>query len=176
VRWGVCGCLTAVASCGLAACQRQGSADAGTTLSSSKAPFSIHVSMPDGWSAESAPDGSFRAGPAGRWVLRIDRRAGAAGELPSPAELKEQFDQEIKPVKTSVKLERSSDSASIVVFAFTPSGANAAEQFVMLGAKRASNDLFLCATFPGRDLPEARDAARACEELSVQRANPSRRD
>lgn len=165
----------ALASCGPAACQRQGSADAGTARSQSKAPLSIRVSMPDGWSAESAPDGSFRAGPPTRWVLRIDRRAGAAGELPSPAELKARFDQEIKPVKTSVKLERSSDSVSITVFAFTPSGANAAEQFVMLGAKRALNDLFLCATFPGGDLLEARTAARACEELSVQ-GNASRRD
>src|SRR5262249_58233900 len=120
VRWGVCGCLTAVASCGLAACQRQGSADAGTAPGEPKAAFAIRVSMPEGWSAESAPDGSFRAGPPGRWVLRIDRRAGAAATLPSPAELKEQFDHQIKPSRTSLKLEKSTDSLSITVFTFTP--------------------------------------------------------
>src|SRR5262249_5237761 len=130
----------------------------------------------EGWSAESAPDGSFRAGPPGRWVLRIDRRAGAAATLPSPAELKEQFDHQIKPSRTSLKLEKSSDSLSITVFTFTPGGPDSAEQFVMLGAKRALNDLFLCSTFPGGDLIDARNAARACEELSVRGASASVRD
>ncbi len=164
------GCLTALVSIALLACPRPGARDAGTAVgASASAALSIRVQMPEGWAAQSAPDGSFQAGPPGRRVLRIDRRSGTHGSVPSTAQLKSEFEREVSSAKSSVKIDRSTELSSIVVFSFTPRGSDSGEQLVMLGAKRVDDDLFLCATLPGRDLLEAQDAARACEELSVER-------
>jgi hypothetical protein len=132
--------------------------------------------MPQGWSAQSQPDGSLRAGPTGRWVLRVERRIGAGGELPSPAELKRGFEREIKPIETSVKIEKTAQSTTWIILSLAPRGASGQEQFAMLGAKRAGSDLFWCATFPGADLQDAQKAARTCEEISVAAADATRRD
>jgi len=129
--------------------------------------LALRVPLPEGWSAQSTAGEGLRAGPPGRLILRIDRRAGEASSFLSAGQLRTQFEQEIKPVRTSTQIEKNTESTAIIVFSFTAPG-EVGEQVVMLGAKRISNDLFLCASSPGRDLFEARSAAQACEDLSIQ--------
>ncbi len=168
------GFLAALASCALVACSRQESAPSRADASADA--LAIRVPMPEGWFAQSQPDGSLRAGPAGRSVLRVERRIGAGRELPSPAELKRGFERELKPIETSIKIEKTTESATWVVLSLAPRGASGQEQFAMLGAKSAGGDLFLCATFPGAGLQDVQKAARSCEEISVDAADARRRD
>src|SRR5207253_2417070 len=98
-------------------------------------------------------DQSFRAGPPGHAVLRIDLKPGAGASLPTAKELEVEFKKGLGPVRFQLVEAKSEKDSALVTYVLTPvsskDGGAAAEAAGMIGAKRAGKDLFLCSTVPG---------------------------
>jgi hypothetical protein len=156
--------------------------DAGTGARGSGAPRSgVKVPLPPGWTAQLGPDGSFQAGPAGRAVLRVDIRPGAAEQLPDAEALAQsvpkQFAQPTADWKwgfeVSLDQEEGDSRRSLVrvtVAPKLPDGGVGPEWPALVGAKRAGEDLFLCSTLPNVTGDEVRLATDACRDIERQSA------
>ncbi len=129
----------------------------------------VKVPLPDGWSAQLAEDRSFRAGPPGHAVLRIDLRPGSAGLIPSADALQKQLKEGLFPERMVLLQQVAERDFAVVVYLIPPPEDGGAREGVqaMLGAKRIGKDLFLCSTVPGASEPEVEEAAKACRELTV---------
>lgn len=123
----------------------------------------VKVPLPSGWVVHSAADQTFRAGPPGRTVLRIEARPAQA-RLPSPESLRDMFIQEDKEVQAKVHSQVSRADTCWVVLEVTRRQAHAA---VLLGVRRSGKEWFFCASEPGSTDAEVLKAAAACEGLTV---------
>lgn len=133
----------------------------------------VKVPLADGWSARLGKEQSLTVGPAGRAVLRIDLRPGAASSRPDSAELLRLFSAAFDGGGAlAVTGRKDQDGYSWATFRLTPapgSGPDAGLSVgepALLGAKALGGDLFLCATLPGATEAEVESAARACEGIS----------
>lgn len=147
------------------------STDGGATASNGTAQkrSGVKVPLPEGWRAELGPEQSLLAGPAGRTILRVDLRPGAAREFPSPDALERAFAAGM-PV-TRIERERVIDSADFVGLRLDLSppetdGGVVHHHDVFIGAKKIAKDLFLCATTAGSTEAELDLAENSCAELS----------
>jgi hypothetical protein len=129
----------------------------------------VKVPLPEGWVAHIAGDQSFRAGPPGRAVLRIDLRPGGGASLPGGASLEGLLTAELKGVKASRIELREEDNLAILLYklSLTRDSGPPAEVLAMAGAKRIGRDLFLCSSVPGASEAEVKQAAEACHQISV---------
>ena len=155
-------------------------ADAGSASAARKASRSgVKVPLPPGWTAQLGPDDSFQAGPAGRAVLRVDIRPGAAAQLPDTEALAErvpkQFTQPTAEWKwgfaVSLDQEEGDSRRSLVRITVAPKlpDGGVGEQWpALVGAKRAGKDLFLCSTLPNVSAEEVRLATEACRDIELQ--------
>nr|WP_217439465.1 MULTISPECIES: hypothetical protein [unclassified Myxococcus] len=131
----------------------------------------VKVPLPDGWSAQVAPDDSFQAGPPGRPVLRVDLRRGQGEQLPTVDALAERVREESKNFEVSLDQEESKDTYSLLRVTMAPKladGGIGLQAPALFGARRVGNDLFLCATLPGASPEDVRLATEACREIEVQ--------
>lgn len=126
----------------------------------------VKVPLPEGWSAHAASEGTLLLGPAGRPVLRIDLKAGAASQLPSPAALEEAFRKDLPGAQVTEIDHEEKDDVTLVVLSAT-AGKGSSPSVVLLGAKRLDKDLYLCASIPGATADEVKLAAGACREIHV---------
>lgn len=144
--------------------------DAGQGRASARA--GVKVPLPEGWHAEVGADQSFRAGPAGRVVLRVDLRPGSGGDFPSTDQLELAFTSGLKDTRVvrESSVEDADYAAVRLELARVADGGSATPHDVYLGARRVGNDLFLCATEPGASEAELDLAAKACRDLSYSAA------
>jgi hypothetical protein len=154
--------------------------DAGSAAARSNTPRSgAKVPLPPGWTAQLGADDSFQAGPAGRTVLRVDIRPGAAEQLLDPEQLADsisgQFAQPTADWKwgfaVSLDQEEGDSRRSLVRITVAPKlpDGGVGEQWpALVGAKRAGKDLFLCSTLPNVSAEEVRLATEACRDIEVQ--------
>jgi hypothetical protein len=132
----------------------------------------VKVPLADGWSAGLGAEQSLTVGPAGRAVLRIDLRPGAAASKPDSTQLARLFAAGLDGGVAPVIAKKDQDGYSWVSFRLAlgpPPGARdagAAGEPALLGAKVLDDDLFLCATLPGASEAEVASAAKACEGIS----------
>lgn len=154
-------------------------ADAGAARNTPRS--GVKVPLPPGWTAQLGPDDSFQAGPAGRAVLRVDIRPGAAEQLLDPEQLAdsitEQFAQPTADWKwgfaVSLDQEEGDSRRSLVRITVAPKladGGVGAQWPALVGAKRAGKDLFLCSTLPNVTAEEVRLATEACRDIELQPA------
>ncbi|WP_426734438.1 hypothetical protein [Myxococcus faecalis] len=135
----------------------------------------VKVPLPEGWSAQVAPDDSFQAGPPGRPVLRVDLRRGKGEEMPSVEDLADRVRAESKNFEVSIDQEEEKDTYALLRVTLAPKqgdGGVGAAAPALFGARRVGNDLFLCATLPGATPEDVRLATEACREIEVQAAQP----
>ncbi|WP_044890244.1 hypothetical protein [Myxococcus hansupus] len=135
----------------------------------------VKVPLPDGWSAQVAPDESFQAGPPGRPVLRVDLKRGDGEQMPSADTLADRVRDELKDFELSFDQEESSDRYALVRITLAPrleDGGVGQEAPGFFGARRVDGDLFLCASLPGASPEEVRLATEACRAISVQGSLP----
>jgi len=148
------------------------SADSGARASSLRA--GVKVPLPDGWSAQVAPDESFQAGPPGRPVLRVDLRRGQGEQLPSADALADRVREELKGYELSLdQEEEEANSYSLLRITFAPKladGGVGVQAPGFFGARRVGTDLFLCASLPGASPEDVRLATEACRAIEVQAA------
>lgn len=133
----------------------------------------VKVPLPDGWSAQVAPDDSFQAGPPGRPVLRVDLRRGQAEQMPSVEELADRTHEELKGFELSLDQEEETGSYALLRVTMAPKladGGVGQEAPGFFGAKRVGSDLFLCASLPGASPEDVRLATEACRNIEVQPA------
>jgi hypothetical protein len=126
----------------------------------------VKVPLEDGWSARIGPEQSLAIGPAGRAVLRIDLRPGAARERPMAEELARLFRGSMADAHLAEEGRREEEGFSMVRFTLSADGGGAGRTRVRLGAKAVGDDLFLCATAPGATDAELDAAERACEGIA----------
>jgi len=140
----------------------------------------VKVPLADGWSARLGKEQSLTVGPAGRAVLRIDLRPGAAASRPDSAELIRLFTAALDGGALAVTGKKDQDGYSWATFRLgagigaapgpgpgrRDSGAASTGEPALLGAKALDDDLFLCASLPGATDAEVEAAARACEGIS----------
>lgn len=137
-------------------------ADAGTL----PGPTGVQAALPFEWSLSPAADGSLRAGPRGRSVLRIDV-APPATLRPPPETLANGFAAGLKGLSTTVLRTEEDEAFSGVVLAVShATGDTLASHPVFLGAKQAGGVLYLCASTPGSTLTELSRAAALCRDLT----------
>jgi len=135
----------------------------------------VKVPLPDGWSAQVAPDESFQAGPPGRPVLRVDLKRGDGEQMPSVDTLADRIREELKDFELSFDQEETTDRYALVRITLAPrlaDGGVGQEAPGFFGARRVDDDLFLCASLPGASPEEVRLATEACREIQVQGALP----
>jgi len=134
----------------------------------------VKVPLAEGWSARLGKEQSLTVGPAGREVLRIDLRPGAASSKPDSAQLSRLFLAALDGGAVAITSKKDQEGCSWVVFRLgrgravpgaRDAGVSAGEP-ALLGAKVLDDDLFLCATLPGATEAEVESAARACEGIS----------
>jgi len=133
----------------------------------------VKVPLPEGWSAQVAPDESFQAGPPGRPVLRVDLRRGDGEQMPSVDALAERVRDELKDFELSFDQEEETERYSLLRITLAPQladGGVGLEAPGFFGARRVGNDLFLCASLPGASPEEVRLATEACRDIQVQGA------
>lgn len=133
----------------------------------------IRVPLPEGWAALVTPDGNLRAGPPGRPLMRIDREAGAAAELPSAEALKSAFASGLKTFSVKgTDLTRTDGFVGLrLTLARTQFDGGTQESFAGLGARRAGTDLFLCSTSPGTATAEVTAALKSCAGIGTATAD-----
>lgn len=148
------------------------SADSGARPSSPRA--GVKVPLPDGWSAQVAPDESFHAGPPGQPVFRVDVRRGQGEQLPTAEALADRVREEMKGYEYSLdQEEEEANSYALVRITFAPKladGGVGAHAPGFFGARRVGSDLFLCASLPGASTEDVRLATEACRDIQVQPA------
>ncbi len=148
------------------------SAEDGGRTSSSRS--GAKVPLPDGWSAQVAPDDSFQAGPPGQPVLRVDLRRGQGEQLPSAEDLVTRAREELKNFELSLDQEEEQpDAWSLLRVTMAPKladGGIGAHAPAFFGARRVGPDLFLCASLPGASPEDVRLATEACRNIEVQAA------
>lgn len=162
-----------------AACQR-GSApvpDAGAPAEPSRregtSATGVYVPVPAGWRYFPAESDVVLAGPRTGPVLRLDRQARAAAELPSPAALQEGLGTSLHTARLENVKEETGEGLSLVFFDLTATGADGGEARTepgMVGAKVVGRDLFLCASLPGASAADVRAGAGVCRELTPRSA------
>jgi hypothetical protein len=134
----------------------------------------VKVPLPDGWSAQVAPDDSFQAGPPGQPVLRVDLRRGEGEQMPSAEQLVDRVREELKGFELSLdQEEEEKDSYSLLRITFAPrlgDGGVGVQAPAFFGARRVGTDLFLCASLPGASAEDVRLATEACRNIQVQPA------
>ncbi|WP_338872607.1 hypothetical protein [Myxococcus stipitatus] len=131
----------------------------------------VKVPLPEGWSAQVAPDDSFQAGPPGRPVLRVDLRRGQGEQLPSVEKLVERVREESKNFEISLDQEEQKETYSLLRVTLAPKlpdGGVGLPSPALFGARRVGSDLFLCATLPGASPEDVRLATEACRDIEVQ--------
>ena len=126
----------------------------------------VKVPLAEGWSARLGKEQSLAVGPAGRAVLRIDLRPGAAASRPDAAELVRLFSSSFGSSTVITTSMKDSDSVSWATFRLGGRDGGTDEPAAMLGAKVLGEDLFLCATLPGATAAEVESALKACEGIS----------
>lgn len=163
------GVWAAVAALALAGCHRppppspQPQADAGTPAPTA---VGVQAPLPLEWSLSPAADGSLRAGPRGRGVLRIDF-APRGTPRPSPQELARGFEAGLKGISATVMRTEEDPTFSGVVLAVSHAqGGTLSSHPVFLGAKQAGDAVYLCASTPGSTLTELSRAAAVCRDLA----------
>nr|WP_211193963.1 hypothetical protein [Pyxidicoccus fallax] len=148
------------------------SADSGERASPLRS--GVKVPLPDGWSAQVAPDESFQAGPPGRPVLRVDLRRGQGEQMPTVDALADRVREELKGYELSLdQEEEEANSYSLLRITFAPKladGGVGVQAPGFFGARRVGSDLFLCATLPGASPEDVRLATEACRNIEVQAA------
>lgn len=165
----------------LPGCKGCGRGDAGPPDSSTEEPApnpgmrsGVKVPLPDGWSAQVAPDDSFQAGPPGQPVLRVDLRRGEGEQLPTAEQLVDRVREELKGFELSLdQEEEEQDSYSLLRITLAPKladGGVGAQAPAFFGARRVGTDLFLCASLPGASAEDVRLATEACRNIQVQPA------
>ncbi|WP_095961401.1 hypothetical protein [Corallococcus macrosporus] len=161
---------------GCKGCGQQGAAsDTGEDGRPSASRSGVKVPLPDGWSAQVAPDDSFQAGPPGRPVLRVDLKRGEGAQLPSIETLVERVREELKDFEFSLDQEEETERYSLLRITLAPrlaDGGVGPEAPGFFGARRVGNDLFLCASLPGASAEDVLRATDACREIRVQGALP----
>jgi hypothetical protein len=133
----------------------------------------VKVPLPSGWSAQVAADGSFQAGPPGRATLRVDLRPGEGSRLPSAETLAHDVRAQLKDFAVSLDQEEGTDTFTWVHVTLAPKladGGVGAQAPSFFGARRVSDDLFLCASLPGASGEEVRLGSEACRNIQVQAA------
>lgn len=130
------------------------------------------VPRPAGWTGWVAEDDSLQSGPAGRAVLRVDKRPGQGAALPSAEELARQALEGLEGLGASVESAESQTDTALVLLrlASRPVDAGApGSALALLGARRIGEDLFLCASMPGASDEEVRAALETCRGIQVQK-------
>nr|WP_225937493.1 hypothetical protein [Myxococcus sp. RHSTA-1-4] len=163
---------------GCEGCKREEAMPSASSSDSGARPSSLRsgvkVPLPDGWSAQVAPDDSFQAGPPGRPVLRVDLRRGQGEQLPSVEALAGRVREELKNHELSLdQEEEEANSYSLLRITFAPKladGGVGVQAPGFFGARRVGSDLFLCASLPGASQEDVRLATEACRNIQVQSA------
>lgn len=131
----------------------------------------VKVPLPPGWTAQPAEDGSLRFGPPHHPVLRVDLRLGEGASLPSAEALTRQLERAFAGFSRSdVRVEPHED-AVLAWVSLTPGlgdGGVGESHPAVFGARRAEQDLFLCASLPGVSEDEVREAGTACRGIHLQ--------
>jgi hypothetical protein len=155
--------VAALTAAGLAACT---SKPAPPTLRTG-----IHVPLPEGWTSTFSSERSLRAGPKGRWILRVEARASPdpSHPLPAPLALAEEFSKDAPALRATVVSEVAEKDFSMVMLEVSKQGSRAR---AMLGARRIGRELFLCGSEPGSSEEEVSEAAEACRGLSEGGGDP----
>ncbi len=137
----------------------------------------VKVPLPEGWSAQVAPDDSFQAGPPGRPVLRVDLRRGQGAQKPSAEDLADRVREELKDYEVSLDQEEDTQDYSLLRITMAPrlaDGGIGAHAPGFFGARRLEEDLFLCASLPAASPEDVLQATDACRNIQVQTAAPPR--
>jgi hypothetical protein len=165
----------------LSGCKGCGQEEAGPSAASSDSGgrgsslrSGVKVPLPDGWSAQVAPDESFQAGPPGRPVLRVDLRRGQGEQLPSVDALADRVREELKGYELSLDQEEEEPGGyALLRITFAPKfadGGVGVQAPGFFGARRVGSDLFLCASLPGASPEDVRLATESCRNIQVQAA------
>jgi hypothetical protein len=127
--------------------------------------------LPEGWRADAVEGRVLLAGPAGRPVLRVEGRPGAAAEFPTAERLEGAFRSGV----TSGTVRRVAGSEARPDFVGVrlevtplPDAGWGTPRDIFLGARRVGKELFLCSSEPGASDPEMDDAEEACRDFTVQ--------
>ncbi len=162
---------------GCKGCKQEGSAPAEARPDGSAREASprsgVKVPLPDGWSAQVAPDDSFQAGPPGRPVLRVDLRRGQGAQKPSADDLADRVREEFKGYEVSLDQEEETEAYSLLRVTMAPrlaDGGIGVQAPGFFGARRLGEDLFLCASLPGASPEDVLQATEACRNIEVQAA------
>jgi hypothetical protein len=162
---------------GCKGCKQEGSAPAEASpdgaARTSSLRSGVKVPLPDGWSAQVAPDDSFQAGPPGRPVLRVDLRRGQGAQKPSAEQLVDRVREELKGYELSLDQEEETEAYSLLRITMAPrlaDGGIGAHAPGFFGARRLGEDLFLCASLPGASPEDVLLATDACRNIEVQPA------
>jgi hypothetical protein len=132
----------------------------------------VQVALPDEWSFFAAADGSLRAGPKGRTVLRIDP-APPGARLASPDELFRSFQGGLSGLSARIaKTEQSQNYSGAQVVVVHERAGKGVQHHVFLGARQLEGRVFLCASAPGSSASEVAEAADTCRGLSARGRAP----
>ncbi|WP_224373141.1 hypothetical protein [Hyalangium versicolor] len=148
-------------------------AAAGSTERLSTPRAGVKVPLPPGWSAVVAADGSFQAGPPDQPVLRVDIRRGEGEKMPTVEELTDSIRKQFADFQVSIDQEEGDAQVVLIRITVAPKladGGLGQHGPALLGARRAGDDLFLCATLPGATTEDVLLATDACRNISVQAA------
>lgn len=142
--------------------------DAGTSSKPGPERARVKVPLPEGWSARATQEGVLWVGPPGRDVLRIEVHPGQAEDLPSADALAREFQASLLEATSRVIDVKSQDSYAILIFELSMNikDGGIKPDVVLIGAKRAGGDMFLCSSVPGAAEEEVKIAASACEQLA----------
>lgn len=163
------GVWATVAALAIVGCHRAPPAPPKEDASDAPPPVGVQAPLPLEWSLSPAADGSLRAGPRGRGVLRIDV-APTGTSRPSPEALAHSFESGLKGLSATVmRTEEDSTFSGVVLAVSHAMGQTLASHPVFLGAKQAENALYLCVSTPGSTLTELARAAAVCRDLSPRR-------
>ncbi|MFP2907137.1 hypothetical protein ACLESD_19225 [Pyxidicoccus sp. 3LFB2] len=161
---------------GCKGCKQEGSAPAASPDGDARASSlraGVKVPLPDGWSAQVAPDDSFQAGPPGRPVLRVDLRRGQGAQKPSAEDLVDRVREQLKGYELSLDQEEETAEYSLLRITMAPrfaDGGVGAHAPGFFGARKLGEDLFLCASLPGASPEDVLLATEACRNIEVQAA------
>ena len=125
--------------------------------------------MPEGWTARVGQDGTFRAGPTGRLLLRIDREPGLGDALPSAELMRTTYATALKAtILRSDKVEQSPGFVAVtLILSRRGAVAGAPDGVTLLAAKSLGEDLILCSTAPNSSAAEVLAALHACEQAQL---------
>ena len=138
-----------------------------------KGAVGVQVALPDEWSFFAAADGSLRAGPRGRTVLRIDP-APPGAPLATPDQLFNGFEAGHSGLSARVtKTEQTSDFSGVQIALVHERGGKGVQHRAFLGAKRLEGRVFLCASAAGSSTAEVNEATEVCRGLSARERSPT---